>query len=45
MYSVSAYDPATLGTALGLLAAVTFMGCYLPARRAARVEPARTLAE
>jgi predicted lysophospholipase L1 biosynthesis ABC-type transport system permease subunit len=45
MHSVTAYDPATLGTAVGLLAIVTFIGCYLPARRAARVEPSRTLAE
>jgi hypothetical protein len=45
MFSVSASDPATLATAIALLASVTFVGCYLPARRASRVEAARTLAE
>jgi ABC-type antimicrobial peptide transport system permease subunit len=39
LYGVSATDPATLGAAAGLLAAVALLACLLPARRAARVNP------
>ncbi len=45
IYSVRPYDPATLGTATALLLLTTFVGCYVPARRAARVQPSLTLAE
>ncbi len=45
LYSVTAYDPATIAAASGLLALVTLAACYLPARRAAKVEPSRNLAE
>jgi predicted permease len=45
LYSVSAHDPATLTAAAATLLAATILGCYLPARRAARVQPARALAE
>jgi putative ABC transport system permease protein len=44
LYGVSASDPATLGGALAILAAATMAACYLPARRASRVDAARTLA-
>jgi putative ABC transport system permease protein len=45
LYGVSASDPATLSVAAGVLVATVMAACYLPARRAASVDPARTLAE
>jgi ABC-type antimicrobial peptide transport system permease subunit len=45
LYGVSASDPATLSVAAGVLIATIMAACYLPARRAASVDPARTLAE
>jgi putative ABC transport system permease protein len=45
LYGVSASDPATLSVAAGVLVATIMAACYLPARRAASVDPARTLAE
>ena len=43
LYGVTAADPPTLVAACTVLALVTLTACYLPARRAARVDPARTL--
>ena len=45
LYDVKAADPPTLLVAAGTLAITTLAACYVPARRAARVDPARTLAE
>jgi putative ABC transport system permease protein len=45
LYGVSAADPLILLLAALLLAATTMLACYLPARRAAEVDPARTLVE
>ena len=45
LFSVRPFDPLTLAAAAALLAVVIFVACYLPARRAARVEPSRILAE
>lgn len=45
LYSVSGHDPATLAGAATMLIVATVLGCYLPARRAARVQPARALSE
>jgi putative ABC transport system permease protein len=43
LYDLSAADPATLGAAIVLVMLLTVVAAYLPARRAARVDPAVTL--
>jgi predicted permease len=39
LYDVSAYDPATLALATAALLAVALVACWLPARRAAAIDP------
>jgi predicted permease len=39
LYEVSATDPLTLGAVALLLAGVSLLACYVPARRAMRVDP------
>jgi predicted permease len=43
LYETRAFDPLTFATVPALLAAVSLFACYLPARRAAAVDPAVTL--
>jgi putative ABC transport system permease protein len=43
LFEVSPHDPATFALITLLLAAVAFVACYLPGRRATRVDPAITL--
>jgi ABC-type lipoprotein release transport system permease subunit len=39
LYAVSPNDPLTLVVVAALLALVTLAACYIPARRATRVDP------
>jgi putative ABC transport system permease protein len=39
LFGVTAHDPVTFGLVLGLLMLSTLLACYLPARRASRIDP------
>jgi macrolide transport system ATP-binding/permease protein len=43
LYKVSPRDPIAFGLALIVMIAVAFIACFLPARRATRIDPARAL--
>jgi putative ABC transport system permease protein len=44
LYGVPPFDPASIVAAAAVLGGAAAVACYLPARRASRVDPARTLA-
>jgi putative ABC transport system permease protein len=43
LYQVSPRDPLAFGFALIVMIAVAFIACFLPARRAARIDPVTAL--
>jgi len=43
LYGIAPADPATYAAVIGALAGVSLAACYLPARRAARVDPMLSL--
>jgi putative ABC transport system permease protein len=43
LYSTSPTDPLTLGVTTSLLASVALFACYVPARRATRIDPLNAL--
>jgi putative ABC transport system permease protein len=45
LYEVAALEPLTLATVPAVLLTAALLACYLPARRAARIDPATTLRE
>jgi ABC-type antimicrobial peptide transport system permease subunit len=45
LYGLEPGDPLTIAAAAALLVAMTLLAAYLPARRAARIDPARVLRE
>jgi ABC-type antimicrobial peptide transport system permease subunit len=43
LFGVSARDPLTLGAIISILGAVALLACYLPARRAMKMDPLSAL--
>jgi putative ABC transport system permease protein len=39
LYGISAHDPLTYLCAIALMAAIAFIACWVPARRAIRIDP------
>jgi ABC-type antimicrobial peptide transport system permease subunit len=45
LFGVAPFDPLTLAGTVVVLAAITLAACYLPARRAAKLDPAIAIME
>ena len=43
LYGIEPHDPGTVGLAVVSLAVIAVIAAYLPARRAARIDPMRAL--
>ena len=43
LYGVSPTDPVVFGSVIGIIALVGFVACWLPARRAAALDPLKAL--
>jgi len=43
LFGVKGFDPVAMGSVVVVLGAAAFLACYLPARRASRVDPMRAL--
>jgi len=44
MFGVTPYDPIVFASVLGVMLGAAWLGCWMPARRATRVDPLRALA-
>jgi ABC-type antimicrobial peptide transport system permease subunit len=43
LYGVKPGDPATYAVVIAVLGAIALLACYLPARRAMRIDPVNAL--
>jgi putative ABC transport system permease protein len=43
LFGVAPHDPATLAGVAGLMAAIGVLACWIPARRASRIDPVITM--